>query len=44
MLVVLLSCVVLMAGCHTVAGAASGAKDDYKEAKKVDAWLQENAW
>ena len=48
MLAVLLSCAVLMAGCHTVAGAASGAavgaKKDYQEAKKADVWLQDNLW
>jgi hypothetical protein len=48
MLAVLLSCSVLMAGCHTVAGvasgAAAGAQKDYKEAKKADVWLQDNLW
>ncbi len=35
-------------GCHTVGGAAKGAsegaKKDYQEMKKADAWLQENLW
>jgi len=48
MLAALLSCAVLMAGCHTVAGAASGsaagAKKDYQEARKADAWLQDHLW
>ncbi|MFA5099844.1 MAG: hypothetical protein WC547_03050 [Candidatus Omnitrophota bacterium] len=52
MLVVLLSCAVLMAGCHTVAGtaagaaqgAAGGAQKDYNQAKKADVWLQDNLW
>jgi len=48
LLAVLLSCAVLMAGCHTVAGAASGAaagaQKDYQEAEKADVWLQKNLW
>jgi hypothetical protein len=48
MLAVLLSCTVLMAGCHTAAGAASGAaagaRKDYQEAKKADVWLQDHLW
>lgn len=35
-------------GCNTVGGAAKGAsegaKKDYQEMKKADAWLQENLW
>jgi predicted small secreted protein len=45
---VLLSCALLTAGCNTVSGAASGAakgaEKDYQQAKKADAWLQENLW
>jgi predicted small secreted protein len=39
---------VCLAGCNTVGGAAKGASDgakkDYEQAKKTDAWLQENLW
>ncbi len=39
---------ILCCGCNTVGGAAKGAADgakkDYEEAKKADAWLQENLW
>jgi outer membrane lipoprotein-sorting protein len=34
----------LASGCHTVSGAVAGAKQDYKEVKKADIWLQENLW
>ena len=38
----------LTSGCNTISctahGAVDGAKKDYKEAKKADAWLQENLW
>jgi hypothetical protein len=48
MLVGLLSCAVLMAGCHTVSGAASGAAagvpKDVEQVEKADAWLQKNLW
>ena len=47
-LVALLSCVLFTAGCHTVGGAAvgaaDGAKKDYQQAQKADAWLQKNLW
>lgn len=39
---------VSFSGCNTVKGAAKGAADgfsqDWKEAKKIDDWLQKNAW
>jgi hypothetical protein len=48
MLVVLASCALLMAGCHTVSGAATGAaagvQKDVHEVQKADAWLQDNLW
>ncbi len=34
----------LASGCNTVGGAVAGAKQDYKEVKKADVWLQENLW
>jgi starvation-inducible outer membrane lipoprotein len=48
MLAVLLACALFITGCHTVSestkGASVGAKKDYQEVKKADAWLQENLW
>ncbi len=34
----------LCAGCNTLKGAADGFSKDWQEAKKVDDWLQRNAW
>lgn len=31
-------------GCNTLKGAAEGFGRDWQEAKKVDDWLQKNAW
>ena len=48
MFAVLLACALFIAGCHTVSdsakGASVGAKKDYQEMKKADAWLQDNLW
>jgi len=44
MLFILLAFVISLGGCHTVKGAAEGAKQDYKDAQKVDAWLRDNLW
>jgi hypothetical protein len=53
---IMLACVALFAlaasGCHTVyrtskgaaEGAVSGAKQDYEEVKKTDAWIKDNLW
>jgi predicted small secreted protein len=38
--VLLMSCVLFLAGCHTV----KGVQQDFEEAKKVDLWLQEVLW
>lgn len=35
---------VSFSGCNTVKGAAKGFGEDWKEAKKIDDWLQKNAW
>lgn len=44
----LLACVFALTGCntvkHTASGFASGASEDYKEAKKIDAYLQDKLW
>ncbi|MFA4984519.1 MAG: hypothetical protein WC559_04355 [Candidatus Omnitrophota bacterium] len=43
-LLTMLACVLFLAGCETVKGAGEGAKQDFKNAQKVDGWLQDNLW
>lgn len=33
-----------LSGCNTVKGAADGFTKDWREAQKVDDWLQKHAW
>ena len=31
-------------GCHTLQGAKEGFKQDWKDWKKTDGWIQKNLW
>jgi predicted small secreted protein len=44
LLFILLAFVISLSGCHTVKGAAEGAKQDYEDAQKADAWMRKNLW
>jgi len=44
MFFILLAVIIFLNGCHTVKGAAEGAKQDYKDAQKADAWMRKNLW
>ena len=35
---------ILLSGCETVKGAATGFVKDWENAGKIDAWMQENLW
>jgi len=40
--------VFIVSGCHTVGkaakGAGEGAKEDWENAQKTDAWMRKNLW
>lgn len=44
----ILSLLLLIAGCETVkgafTGASDGAKKDWEAAKKADQWMRDNLW
>jgi len=47
-LVAALAAVLFLSGCETLKGSAKGAcegaKRDFENAQKIDAWLRDNLW